>query len=92
MRRSLDLIRRAAGYDFAAMTSRTGTKIDDIVGAANGVLIVLDHQHRIAQIAQRLQGVQQAIVIAMMQSNRRLVEHVQHTRSFEPICVASRIR
>src|SRR6185437_13564723 len=51
-------------------------KIDNIIGAANRLFIMLDDQHRVSQIAQRLHRGNQAIVVTMVQSNRRLVEHV----------------
>ena len=62
----------------AAMAARAGTKIDHVVGAADRLFIVLDHEHRVAEIAQLFERVQQAVVVAMVQSDRRLVEHVEH--------------
>ena len=51
-RKAFDLPGRAAGHHLAAMPSCARAKIDDIVRAANRLLIVLHHQHGIAQIAQ----------------------------------------
>ena len=39
-------------------------EIDDVVGGFNGVGIVLDHQHGIAEVAQGLQDVDQALGVA----------------------------
>ena len=39
---------------------------------------MLDHQNRIAQIPQPLQGFQQPVVVALVQADGRLVQHVQH--------------
>ncbi len=39
---------------FSAMTSSAWTKVDHIVGSADGLFIVLHYQHRISQITQRL--------------------------------------
>ena len=36
----------------AAMYARTGTDIDDVIGAMNGVFVMLDDDHRIANVAQ----------------------------------------
>src|SRR5271157_1085783 len=74
----LDLLRRAAGDDFAAVAACAGAEVNYIVRAANRVLVVLDYQHRVAQIAQRFQRLQQPAVVAMMQADRRLIEDVQH--------------
>ena len=73
-----DLLRRALRHDLAAMHARTRTDIDHIVGLANRVLVVLDHDHRVAEVAQVLQRVEQPFVIALMQANGRLVENVHH--------------
>ena len=55
-----------------------GTEIEQLVGAADHFAVVLDHQQRIAQVAELLQGVQQPAVVARVQADRRLVEHVEH--------------
>ena len=50
--------------------------VDDMVGGADGVLVVLHHQYRVTQITQAGQGGQQALVVALVQTDGRLVEHV----------------
>ncbi len=60
------------------MASRARAKIDDVIGATNRVFVVFDDQHRVAEVAQRLQRVQQAIVVAMVQADGGLIEHVEH--------------
>ena len=41
--------------DGAAMYARTGADIDDVIGAMNGVFVMLDDDHRIADVAQAFQ-------------------------------------
>ena len=55
-----------------------GTDVDDHVGGAHRVLIVLDHDERVADVAQRLQRRQQPVVVALVQPDRRFVEDVEH--------------
>jgi len=62
----------------AAMPSRAGAEIDDIVRAANGLFIVLHDQHGVAQVAQVFERSQQPAVVAVVQADRRLVQHIQH--------------
>ncbi len=87
---------RSLGNDPAAARACTGTQIDDVIGAANGVLIVLDHHQRVALGAQSIQGIQQCDVIAGVQADRGLVQHIAHapansTRVARPAgCVALR--
>ena len=57
-------------------TPAPGTQIDHVVGLADGVLVVLDHDDGVAEIAQIDQRVEQALVVALMQANRGLVENV----------------
>ncbi len=73
-----DLVRRSGGHDLAAMHSGAGADIDDEIGGADGLLVVLDHQHGIAEIAQMTQGFEQPGVVALMQADRRLVEHIEN--------------
>src|SRR5580692_12343373 len=59
------------------MTAGSGAEIDDVVGAANGFFIVLDYEDGVAEIAQIFERGEQASVIAMMQTDGRLIEHVE---------------
>ena len=69
---------RALGDDMAAMHAGAGADIDDVVGEADGVLVVLDHDHGIAEVAQPLQRFQQPRIVALVQADRGLVQHIEH--------------
>src|SRR5688500_19865912 len=56
-----------------------GTEIDEVVSFPHRLLVMLDDNDRIAEVAQLAKRRQEARVVALMQSNRRLVEDVQHT-------------
>ena len=58
------------------MDAGTGTQVDDVISRSDRFFIVLDHQHRVAEIAQVQERVEQAPVIALVQSDGRLVEDV----------------
>ncbi len=73
-----DLLGRALGDHAAAALAGARADVDDVVGAADRVLVVLDHHQRVALVAQRAQGVQQDLVVARMQADGRLVQHVAH--------------
>ncbi len=45
--------------------------VDDVVGGAYRVLVVFDHQHRVADVAQVLERRQQAVVVALVQAARQ---------------------
>ena len=61
-----------------AVLARARTEVDDVVGRANRLLVVLDDDDGVAEIAQARERRQQLAVVALMQADRRLVEHVQH--------------
>src|ERR1700675_1257409 len=46
--------------------------------AANRFFVVLDDQNGFAQVAQGLQSVEQAAIVARVQADRRLIEHIEH--------------
>ena len=72
------LVDRSGGHDVPAANARPGAKIDDVVGRPHRVLVVLDDDHRVALVAEPGERFQQAVVVAGVQADRRLVEDVQH--------------
>ncbi len=51
-----------------------------MIGAADRFLVVLDDDHGVAEIAQSLQRFQQPRIVALVQADRGLVEHIEHAR------------
>ena len=45
-----DAFEPAAGDDLATVHAGPGADVHDVVGAANGLLVVLHHQHRVAKL------------------------------------------
>ena len=73
-----DILYAACGYDLAAMHTGTGAYVHDIIRAAHGVLVVLYHDDRVAQIPQVFQGGNELIVVPLMQADGGLVQHIEH--------------
>src|SRR5690606_23377115 len=73
-----DLLRRALSDDPAAVHARAGPEIDDVVGGENRFAVVLDDEHGVAEIPQMDQRLEQALVVALVQADRRLVEDIHH--------------
>ena len=63
---------------FPAALARAGPHVDHEVGAADGVLVVLDHDDGVAEIAQVLQRGDKPLVVALMQADRRFVQDIKH--------------
>ena len=60
------------------MNACPGANIDNMIGTAYGVLVVLHHQYGITHVAQVSQRGQEALVIPLVQSDRGLVEYVHN--------------
>ena len=58
------------------MSARAGADVHDIVRRAHRVLVVLDHDDRVLQVAQVLQRAEQLVVVALVQADRGLVQDV----------------
>ena len=74
-----DILHAAGRHDLAAVHTGTGADVHDIVRAAHGVLVVLHHDDRIAKVAQVFERGNQLVVVALVQADAGLVQHIQHT-------------
>ena len=72
-----DLLGGPLGDHLAAMDAGTRPHVDHMIGLENGLLVVLHHQHGVAEVAQPLEGVEQPPVVALVQADGRLVEDVE---------------
>ena len=61
----------------ATVLAGTGPDVENVVGRAHHLRLVLDDEHRVADVAQVLEDADQPRVVARVQADRRLVEHVQ---------------
>ena len=73
-----DLVGLAGRHHLAAVLARARPHVDDVVGAADGVLVVLHHDDGVAQIAQALERGDKPLVVALVQADGRLVQDVEH--------------
>ena len=81
-RRSLqpgELRRGALRDQAAAARARAGAQVDHVIGAADRVLVVLDHHQRVALGAQPIERAQEHDVVARVQADGRLVQNVAHS-------------
>ena len=65
-------------HDLAAVDAGAGADVDDPVGRVDRLFVVLDDDERVAEVAQREERLDEPPVVALVQADRRLVEHVQH--------------
>ncbi len=62
----------------AAALPGPGPDVHDPVGVADGVLVVLHHDQRVAEVPQPGQRVDQAVVVPLVQADGGLVQDVEH--------------
>ena len=79
-----DLVERAASHHFAAVRAGARSHVDDVVRGADCILVVLHDDDAVAEIAQVLQRPDQPVVVTLVQSDRRFVQHVHHTGQAGP--------
>ena len=69
---------------FATVGTGAGAQVDDPVGCANGFFVVLDDENRVAEISHSLQRREKPGVVPLVQADRGLVEHVEHSHQLAP--------
>ena len=60
------------------MDTRAGAHVNDIVGGAHGILVMLHHDKGVAQIPQLPQGLQQFVVVPLVEPDGGLIQNIQH--------------
>ena len=63
--------------DLAPVHARPGPEVGDPVRGPHRHLVVLDDEERVAEVAERLQRGQEALVVARVEPDRRFVEDVE---------------
>ena len=53
-------------HDLAAVLPRSGPDVDDVVGGADGLLVVFHHDDRVADVPQPDKGVDQLAVVSLV--------------------------
>ena len=74
-----DVLHRTLTHQPPAALTRARPNVNDVVGTANGVFVMLHHHQGVALLAEQMQGVQQNLVVACVQANRGLVQHIANT-------------
>ena len=71
-------LRGSGGDHMAAQFAGAGAEVDHVIGMADGVFIVFHHQHGITEVTQRFEGLDQPLVVALVQPDRRFIEHIEN--------------
>ena len=73
-----DVFGRALCHHRAAVLARARPHVHHMVGGLDGFFVMFHHDHAVAHVAQSLQRIQQPVVIALVQADGWLVQHIHH--------------
>jgi hypothetical protein len=74
----LDLPNAARSNNFASVNAGPWTEIDDVIGASHRLVIMFNNDERVTFFPQRSERIEQPKIVSRMQSNRGLIQHVEH--------------
>ena len=80
LRVPLDRLRRALRDDVPSVDAGARAHVHQVICRPHHLLVVLDHEHRVAEVAQPLEGADQLAVVPLVETDRGLVEDVEHAR------------
>ncbi|BAC18316.1 conserved hypothetical protein [Corynebacterium efficiens YS-314] len=73
-----DALRLTLIDHLATVFTGAGADVDEVVGAPDGVLIMLDHDEGVSDITEVFQGPDQLLVVTLVQADGRLIEDIEH--------------
>src|SRR5437763_13513922 len=73
-----NFVHRPGSDDETAVLAGARTEIDEMIGGAHGLLVVLDDDDGVAKVAQSAKRGEQPRVVALVQTDGRLIENVEH--------------
>src|SRR5258708_24299439 len=69
-----------SGDTLSAARACAGPEIDDIVGGPDRIFVMLHYDHRVSQVPEMHQRLNEAVVVSLVQSNAWFVQDVKHPR------------
>src|SRR5687768_12225713 len=78
LRGAADRVHRSLGDHLSAVLAGAGSHVDDVVRGTHRLLVVLDDDDCVAEVAELLERREEARVVTLVQADGRLVEDVEH--------------
>ena len=76
--RRFELLRRRMGDDGAALAAAARAEVERVIGGIDDIAVVLDHDERVAEVAEFSERADELVCVAGVEADRGLVEHVEH--------------
>ena len=64
--------------NLATMTASTRPKVHNLIAARDDFAIMLDQNQRVTEVTQLVKCLEQAMVVARMQTDCRLIQYIQY--------------
>ena len=74
-----EILGTSARDDLSAVARRFGPEVDQMIGGAQHVEVVLDDHEGVALVDEAMEGADQALDVGEVQAGRRLVEHEERS-------------
>ena len=79
-----DRLKRTGDHHLAPVYPCPGSQVNDPIGGAHGLLVMLNHNHGVTHVAQLFQGIQQSAVVTLVQADAGFVQDVEYTHKPTP--------
>ena len=66
-------------HNFSTMATWSRPNVNNEISGANGVLVMFNHNHGVSNISEFAQCFDQSIIVALVQANGWLIQHVTDT-------------
>ena len=75
-----DVVEGALSDELTAARACSGTNVEDMVGRANRVFVMFHYDDGIPEVAEVAEGLDEAVVVALVESDAWLVENIEDAR------------
>src|SRR5690606_21482091 len=82
--RGLDRGDVARRDDLTTMPAGARPEIDEVIGRADRLLVVLDDDYGVAEVPELLEGGKEPLVVALMEADGGLIQDVEHAHQARP--------
>ena len=69
----------ASSNNVTTKLTGAGAHVNNVVSCTNGIFIVLDNKYGITAISELLEGLNEAVIISLMQTNGRFVQNIENS-------------
>ena len=77
-------LRRALRHNLPAMHTCARTNVKDVIRLADRLFVMFNDDHRVALIAERFERAKQAVIVTLVQTDGRFIQHIKNASETRP--------